>query len=464
MPDNHHPVYWSIRALQAAYAASELSPVEVIEDVLGRVDRVDPALHAYLLVTAELAREQARDAAAAFRRGDRAPLLGIPTSIKDVFHVAGYRTTLGSRIFQGQISQRDSGVTRRVREAGAVFIGKTNTAEFGQSATTDNLLQPDTANPWDPTRTPGGSSGGAAASVAAGLASIAVGSDGGGSIRIPASFTGLFGLKPTPRLCPDEAGFVAMEQFVAPGPLTWRVDDARILLGVLADSAFPRRSLPRTLRVAFCPRPEGRPVSPEVRQAVTAAAKALESLGHDVQEVDLPIAGWKEVFGPLVLDDEQQHRGHLLNDHRDDLTAYERRSLEVARDLDPDQVERARRALPIYRARIAALFADYDLLLTPTTAVPAFELGQRPDQIDGETVDGLWGAFPFAVPFNVAGVPAASVPCGLAEGLPVGAHLVAAAGHEWFLLDVAEQLEEALAFDPTPVIDRWAATTTARVL
>ena len=456
MPDDRHPVYRSIRDLQAAFARKELSPVEVAESVLDRIQDVDPELHAYMLVTPDIARQQAQEAEEAYARGEWAPLLGIPVSIKDVFHVEGRVTTMGSRVFEHEVSTHDSGVTRRLRQSGGVFVGKTNTAEFGQSATTDNLLQPDTANPWDPTRTPGGSSGGAAASVAAGLATVAVGSDGGGSIRIPAAFTGLFGLKPTHRLCPDENGFVAMSHFVAPGPLTWRVEDARTLLGVLVESAFPRRELRRTLRVAYCPRPEGWPVDADVRRAVATVAAAFADLGHRVEEVDLPLDGWKDVFGPLVLADELTHRGDLLVDRAHDLTVYERRTLEVARDMDPARIERAHRELPGYRARIAQLFVDYDLLLTPTTAVPAFELGQRPDMIDDEAVDSLWGPFPFAVPFNVAGVPAASIPCGMADGLPVGAQLVAAAGHEWLLLDAAEQLEEVLAFDPTPVMERWA--------
>jgi aspartyl-tRNA(Asn)/glutamyl-tRNA(Gln) amidotransferase subunit A len=177
-----------------------------------------------------------------------------------------------------------------------------------------------------------------------------------------------------------------------------------------------------------------------------------------VEHTDLPVKGWNDVFGPLVLDDEHRERGHLLEHSADQLTRYERSSLRAAVALDPAEVQQAHASLPQYRRRIDALFDTYDVLLTPTTAVPAFPLGQRPTHIGGEEVDQLWGAFPFAVPFNVAGVAAASLPCGLTDGLPVGAQLVTRAGTEAFLLDVCEELEEALAFDRSALVERWTTT------
>jgi aspartyl-tRNA(Asn)/glutamyl-tRNA(Gln) amidotransferase subunit A len=449
------PLYWPVAELLESYRRRALSPVEVAREALARIEEHDDELHAFLTVTPELALEQARAAEAAYGRGESAPLLGVPVSIKDAFHVRGVVTTLGSLVHRDSVAREHSGVVRRLAGAGAVFTGKTNTAEFGQSATTDNRLGPDTRNPWDRSRTPGGSSGGAAASVAAGLSTLAVGSDGGGSIRIPAAFTGLVGLKPTSGLVVDEQGFRAMSDFVSPGPLAWRVADARALLGVLADRDVRRAALPRGLRIGWCARPEGRPVDPAVAAAVAGAVRALEALGHEIVAIDLPLQGWGEIFGPLVLDDERRERGHLLAGAADLLTLYERRSLEAAARLDPADVARAQRALPRYRGRIAGLFADLDLLVTPTVAVPAFPLGERPALIGGEPVDKLWGAFPFAVPFNVAGTPAVSLPCGLADGLPAGVQLVGPPLGEALALDVAEELEEALGFDPAPVVDAW---------
>ncbi|SHK38512.1 aspartyl-tRNA(Asn)/glutamyl-tRNA(Gln) amidotransferase subunit A [Pseudonocardia thermophila] len=450
-------VCWlGIADLVTAYRARRLSPVEVTRTFLDRIERLDGALHSFLTVTDELALSQAAAAERCYAAGGPTPpLLGVPVSIKDAFHVEGVVTTLGSVVHRDHVAKNDSGVVRRLRAAGAVFTGKTNTAEFGQSATTDNLLGPDTANPWDPARTPGGSSGGAAASVAAGLSTVAVGSDGGGSIRIPAAFTGLYGLKPSPGVCPDEKGFRAMTDFTSPGPLAARVADARVLFSVLAGSTHPRRPVSAPLRIRYCPNPEGRPVEAEVAAAVEHAVTTLAELGHDVVEGDLPVEGWNDVFGPLVLDDEHRERGHLLGHAAQHLTRYERSSLRAAEALDPAVVRRAHELLPIYRRRIDALFADHDVLVTPTTAVAAFPLRERPTSVGGVPVDTLWGAFPFAVPFNVAGVAAASLPCGLVDGLPVGVQLVTRAGAEQLLLDVSEDLEEALAFDRAPVKARW---------
>lgn len=445
----------TVAELVAAYRDRTLSPVEVTTTFLDRIDRYDAQLHAFVEVTRELALAQAREAERRYATDtDTPPLLGVPVSVKDAFHLEGVATTLGSVVHRDQVAKTDSGVVRRLRSAGAVFTGKTNTAEFGQSATTDNLLGPDTANPWDVTRTPGGSSGGAAASVAAGLSTVAVGSDGGGSIRIPAAFTGLYGLKPSSGLVRDERGFRAMTDFVSAGPLAATVGDARTMLEVLAERTYPR-SQPQRLRIGYCPHPEGRPVDPGVTEAIATTAHTLEGLGHTVTEIDLPVHDWNDIFGPLVLDDENRERGHLLAQHAHELTRYERSALRAAQSLDPQLAQRAHALHPAFRARIDDLFTRYDVLLTPAVAVPAFPLGERPTTIDGRPVDQLWGAFPFGVPFNVAGVPAASIPCGLVDGLPVGAQLVCGTGREDLLLDVSAQLEEATQIDRSPLFERW---------
>lgn len=452
MPDGN-PITWPVQELIEAFTARSVSPVEVAQLALDRIAELDPLLHAFIAVDREMTLAQATESERRYQSGTPRPLEGVPTSIKDAFGISGLPTTLGSLHHVDDIATSDSGLVRRVRAAGAVFTGKTNTAEFGQSATTDNLLGPDTLNPWDTSRTPGGSSGGAAASVAAGLSTLAVGSDGGGSIRIPAAFCGLFGIKPTRGRCPDEGGFRAMTDFVSPGPLAWSAGDARPLLEVLADRRYPRRTL-RPLVVGYCAQPEGRPLHPGVRSAVDAAAATMTRMGHNVIEIDLPLAGWNEVFGPLVLEDEGRERAHLLAEP-DRITEYERRSLEAATRLDPADVERARRELPVYRQHISDLFLTVDVLLTPTNAVPAFEIGKRPREIDGHPVDALWGAFPFAVPFNVAGTPAATIACGLADGLPVGAQLVTPMHTETLLLEIAQSLEEAIDFDRTHVLEQW---------
>ena len=382
--------------------------------------------------------------------------LGVPVSIKDTFHVAGSVTTFGSLAYRSNMSRHDSGVVKRLRAAGILITGKTNTSEFAQSATTENLFADDCHNPWDTSRTAGGSSGGAAASVAAGLSSMAVGADGGGSIRIPAAFTGLFGIKPTYGLCHDENGLSAMSDFISPGPLTRWVADARMMLAVLAEKVYPRLASKAGLCIAWCARPGGRPHDPQVISVAEAAVEKLVEYGHNIIEYALDIDGWEEAFGPLVLHNEYRERDHLLDEAADILTGYERRSLELARELSAEDVEKARRRHAVYSRRIQTLFDDFDLIITPTTAVPAFPVGQRPTEIDSREVHWLWGAFPCTAPFNVSGNPAASLPCGLADSLPVGLQIIGPAFNESRILDVAEDLEEALNLDQSRIIDKWA--------
>lgn len=450
------PLYWPINRLVAAYRRGALSPVEVVEQAIARADRFDSSLNAYLARLDDQAREQARAAESAYRTGEASPLCGVPISIKDTFPLAGSVTTFGSAVYRDNITTQDSGVVRRLRNAGAVFTGKTNTAEFGQSATTENRLGEDARNPWDVARTPGGSSGGAAATVAVGFATAAMGADGGGSIRIPAAFTGVFGIKPTIGLCKDENGLRAMSDFISPGPITWRAADARILLGVLAEREYRRAVVSTKLRVGWCPRPTNSPVESGVAAVVSRAVAALTDMGHEVIECTLPLDGWNDAFGTLVLAEEHRERGHLLDQAAGSLSDYERKFLEAARAITAADIEKARAAHHAYRKKIAALFKDYDAIVTPTTAVTAFPLNERPREISGEPVSWLWGAFPFAVPFNVSGHPAVSIPCGLQDRLPIGLQLVACHDGEELLLNLAEDLEQALAFDASAVREKWS--------
>ena len=456
MPAGLAPVYWPVNELVAAYRSRELSPVDVIEDTLNRIDTFNPVLNAFLGRLDELAREQAAAAEQAYAKGVAGMLCGVPVSIKDTFHVAGSVTTFGSLAYRSNMSRHDSGVVKRLRAAGILITGKTNTSEFAQSATTENLFADDCHNPWDTSRTAGGSSGGAAASVAAGLSSMAVGADGGGSIRIPAAFTGLFGIKPTYGLCHDENGLSAMSDFISPGPLTRWVADARMMLAVLAEKVYPRLASKAGLCIAWCARPGGRPHDPQVISVAEAAVEKLVEYGHNIIEYALDIDGWEEAFGPLVLHNEYRERDHLLDEAADILTGYERRSLELARELSAEDVEKARRRHAEYSRRMQTLFDDFDLIITPTTAVPAFPVGQRPTEIDSREVHWLWGAFPCTAPFNVSGNPAASLPCGLADSLPVGLQIIGPAFNESRILDVAEDLEEALNLDQSRIIDKWA--------
>ena len=444
------PLWWPVQRLVEAYRDGSLSPVEVAELAQARIAETDPILHAFVLATPELAKRQATSAEAAYRNGRPGPLAGVPVSIKDAFHVEGHVTTLGSLAPTGDVARHDSGAVRRLRRAGAVFVGKTNVPEFCQSATTDNLLGPDTANPFDPGRTTGGSSGGAAASVASGTCTLGLGSDGGGSIRIPAAFCGLVGLKPTYGAVDDAGGFQAFTPFISPGPLARSVGDARYMLSVLAAGGTATPGTPAGTglrRVAWCSNPEDRPVDPGLAAVVTSAVAKLAAHGHHVSQVELDLGGWEDMFGLLVLAEEGERRGHLLHGpHR--LTPYQERSLRAAEQLDPETLRNARSALVQYRARVDRYFRDHDVIATPATATPAFELGHRPKTIADRRVGRLWGAFPFAVPFNVSGHPAIVLPVGFVDGLPVAIQLVGRHNADLDLLSLAEQLESRLNLRP----------------
>lgn len=456
MPDGE-PIFWPVATLIEAFRTGELSPVSVTEQVLERIRRLDGRLHSYLTPTPELAREQARAAEKRYRAGrphELPPLLGVPVSIKDLFDVRGEATSLGSLVYRDRIAEDDSEPVARLRRAGAVLVGKTNTPEFGQSATTDNLLGAPCTNPWDPRLTAGGSSGGAAASVGAGLASVALGSDGGGSIRIPAAFCGLFGIKPTLAEPADDGSFRAMTDFVCPGPIARTVADARVLLSVLLERPL-NGEVPRPQRIAWCQAPEGRPVDPSVRSATERAVRLLRELGHEVREVALPIDGWLDAFGPLVLADEWRFRRHLLESAADGLTSYARRTIEAAQSVTDESIAAAREMKSEIRERVATMFEHYDLIVTPTTATLPFEAGMRPTEIEGQRVSALWGPFPFTAPFNVSGSPAASMPVGLEGGRPVGLQVVGPDHCEAAILNVCEQLEGVVAFPGGEIASRW---------
>jgi Asp-tRNA(Asn)/Glu-tRNA(Gln) amidotransferase A subunit family amidase len=463
MPDQE-PIFWPITQLIAAYESGELSPVEVTRAALDRIKHFDPDLHSYLAVTPELALAQAKSAAELYGRNDsnRQPLLGVPLSIKDLFDVLGEPTTLGSLAYGRDEATADSQPVSRLRAAGSVFLGKSNTAEFGQSATTDNLLGPDCGNPWDPGRTSGGSSGGAAASVAAGLASAALGSDGGGSIRIPAAMCGLFGIKPTFVGTPEHDSFRAMTEFVSSGPITRSVADARILLSVLLERSFVSQ-LPGRRRIAWSPTPLGQAVDPAIRLATARAIDLLAGLGHQIEEVQLPIERWREAFGPLVLADEWRYRRHLLED-RDQLTHYVRKGIEAGEAVTEAEIGAARVVKQEVTANVEALFDNFDVIITPTTACVAFPIGTRPTEIDGQSIDPLWGPFPFTAAFNVSGSPAGSVPVGLSDGVPIGLQVIAAHHREDMVLDVAQQIEQTVDFPGSQMYERWAYRTSSGAL
>ena len=447
--------------LRKLIAGKELSPVELTEMYLRRIDRLDSRLDSYLTVAHDQAISAARSAEEAVMRGDDlGPLHGLPISIKDLELTKGLRTTSGSLIFEDRVPDEDSVVVERVRQSGAVILGKTNTPEFGQSGTTDNRLGGPCRNPWNTERTTGGSSGGAGASTVAGLCALAQGSDGGGSIRIPSSFCGVYGLKPTQGRVPYYAGPspAIPNHFSQAGPMTRAVADAAMLLQVLAghdprDPSSIRQAPPdflaaldrdvSGLRMAWSPDYGYAAIDPEVVEVASRAAMAFEEVGCTVESSDISLDSPFDAFWTLFSAVGYTRLGLLL-EKADMLTDYARECIEKGASVTGADYAASLAYLDRLRQQFADLFDEYDLLLSPTMAVPAFPVDDRPARIAGRDVDSLWGFLPFTYPINMIGHPAASIPAGFStEGMPIGLHIVGRWGDEKTVLAASAAFEKA---------------------
>ncbi|HEV3232612.1 MAG TPA: amidase family protein [Candidatus Dormibacteraeota bacterium] len=422
-----------------------VSPLEVLDAHLAQVDRLEPRVHAFLAVRAERAREEARALGDAKDLADL-PLAGVPIAVKDSVDVAGEPTRLGSLATSAAPAERDDELTRRMRAAGAVVIGKTSQPElaiWGMGESSLGVVR----NPWNLERTTGGSSSGSGAAVAAAMVPIAQGSDGGGSIRIPAGLCGLVGIKPGGGVVPVAGGlpehWFGLSEW---GPLATTVADAAMLLDVLAGTERYRDPAPpgRPLRIALSLRSPaaGTRATREVRAAVEAGVDALRGAGHTVIVTDPP---YSTKLSLLFL-----HRffagiaaeADLLDLPVERLEPRTQAMVRLGRWLNRNRPVPAG-GTDAWRARMAAFFRDHDVLITPTTAKPAIHADGWAGRTWPSTLLEQTYFVPFTQAWNVAGLPAASVPAGLsADGLPIGMQLVAPAGGEGLILSLARQLED----------------------
>jgi len=446
------------------FDSRELSPVEATEAALSRIEQNNARVNAFCLVDADAALSQARKSEERYARGESVGRLdGVPTSIKDNFLTQGWPTLRGSHsIDADQEWHHDAPVVARLREHGAVLLGKTTTPEYAWKGVTDSPFTGFTGNPWAPTRTAGGSSGGGAAAVALGMGQLAVGSDGGGSLRIPAGFCGIVTLKPTYGRIPlwPASPFGTLSHA---GPMTRTVADAALMLDALAvPDARDWTSLPpedfdyldaieggvEGLRIAFSPDLGYVEVEPEIRKAVEAAVRAFEDLGARVEVKD---PGFED---PIEVLDIHWNAG-AANALRD----YDEKTREL---MDPGLIEIANRgagySVMQYLDAVArrnelgihmsTFHAEYDLLLTPTLPIPAFE-GVR-EVPEGWRHESWMSWTPFTYPFNLTQQPAASVPCGFtSSGLPIGLQIVGAKYEDALVLRAAHAYQTA-----RPLTDR----------
>jgi Asp-tRNA(Asn)/Glu-tRNA(Gln) amidotransferase A subunit family amidase len=449
-------------ALAAAIRTKKVSPVEVINSVFERVHKINPKINAFCTLTEEYARQQAKEAEAAVMRGDRLGALhGVPVSVKDVFLTRGVRTMFGSHIRENFVPEEDAPAVAKLLAAGAIMIGKTTTPEFAFKGVTDSPLTGITRNPWDFTKTPGGSSGGSAAAVAAALSPIAIGSDGGGSIRAPASFSGIFGLKPS---------FGRVAYYPSPplplvhaGPMSRTVRDAALMLDVIAGpDERDLYSLPadatdylsaceggvRDLRVGWSPAFGYVKVDPQVAVITQSAAKVFESsLGGRIEAADPGFEDqWKPFSKLWVMSFGLRYRGFLPEwESRMDPDLV--KLIRGIERLGPPDYAEALALRSVLWDRTRKFFDRFDLLLTPTLPVSAWEAG-RPNPDAMPILAGSLVPFsdwsPFSYPWNLTGQPAATVPCGFTrEGLPVGLQIVGRRFADATVLRAAAAFEEA---------------------
>ncbi len=450
--------------LLALISAKQISPVELTELYFRRIDELNPKLNAFLLLTREEAMESARAAEEAVVRGDKlGPLHGLPISIKDTEPTKGYRTTVGSLVFKDRIPDEDAAVVERVRDAGATMLGKTNVPEFGLVGACENRLGEPGRNPWNTERTPGGSSGGASAGIAAGLSPIATGSDGGGSIRIPANFCGIYGIKPTQGRVSGYRGVTDAPMpnfFSQAGPLSRTVRDAALLLQVMAgydkrDPISLRETPPDFgaaagrdidgLRIAWSPDFGFADVDADVLDVTSKAALVFEDLGCHLEDAKLELDPPYDTFGPILTANSYATNGVYLETHGDQLTEYARLFLEMGAKVTTTDYAHALGRIDLLKAKMAGLFEEYDLLLSPTARFPAFPNGEYPGRTPSKSVypDQYWNGA-FTLPINVIGHPAATVPAGLStDGLPIGLHIVGRKGDEETVIAASAAFEQA---------------------
>jgi aspartyl-tRNA(Asn)/glutamyl-tRNA(Gln) amidotransferase subunit A len=453
-----HPAGLSARELLAAYRERTLSPVEVVDALLERIAAVDAGLGAFTTLRAEAAREEAVACERDYGSGaEPAPLAGVPFAVKDLFDTAGLRTTYGSPMFADHVPSTDAAAVRQVRAAGGILVGKTQTHEFAWGITSVNELMGTSRNPWDPERISGGSSGGSAVALAAGHVPIAIGSDTGGSIRVPSAFCGTVGHKPTYGRVSTEGVWPLAPSLDHPGPMARTPADAALLLSVMDDPAHglaPRAVAASEdglagLRIGVCRDLHLVPPTSAVQAAFDSAVGTSGELGAEVVELSFPRAAaihpaFVTIQATEALDTHR--RARLYPERRQAYGADVRGRLERAEELTPADYVAATAERERLRSELAALFRRADILLTPVGAGSPPRIGEEKVLHAGRPLDFRQIVMPYTVPQDLFGLPACTVRAGFDElGIPVGVQFTAPPWGDVRALGAAQAL-----FDATP--------------
>ena len=480
--------FMSASEMREKIKTQELTSQEITEVIIERIEKINPIINAYCTPTFELAREMAKKANIAVKKGEKLGLLhGIPISIKDNTETKGIKTTFGCIAYEHYVPEEDEIVVKRVKDAGAIILGKTNTPAFGYKGVTDKILFGATKNPWNLEKTSGGSSGGAAAAVAAGISPLAIGSDGGGSIRIPSSFCGVYGLKPHFGRIPHPdmrlAGYLGT--FVHKGPIVRYVKDAAFMLDVLAGpDDIDRYSLPKP-NFSYLEKLEEKPtalkigysfdmgfiriIDEEVKQSVLDAIHKFEQFDWIVEKSDhINLKSSNEnILGKITIRMPElvmwviwtngfaYSSKKLFKKWEDKLDPELVQNIKAGLNYSIDDIKSAELHREFIYSNVCQHFKEYDILITPTLACPAFRLGvSNAEEINGKPVGpGAWMHYTY--PFNMSGHPAASIPCGWSsDGLPIGMQIVGNRFDELTVLQVSKAFEEVAPWqDKKPIFN-----------
>ena len=470
--------YMPINKLRKMISSKEISPVEIMNETFERINSLNSRFGAYITLDQAGSLKKAKEAEEAVMKGkDLGPLHGIPIPIKDLEPVKNMRCTFGS-IPADIIAEEDAISVERIKSAGGIIIGKTNTPEYGNAGTTENRVFGISRNPWDEELTPGGSSGGSAVSICSGMTSIAQGSDGGGSIRIPASLCGIFGLKPTqgriPRRVHNNTKWNEIN-FSTTGPMSIDVTDSAILLEVM--SGFHQDGENGTIveenptftnfsdtnldgiKIAFSKGIGGALADKEVIESIEKTVKKIDGLGFSVEEIDFYPDESEMLFRTWF--DFWCARSYLMTPHliddkknREGLTDYFRTNIQHGKDISGASLFEALNNIGKYRKYTQSIFNNYDLLITPTIAVKPFKINEYPEEINGIKCDSpFWDWTPFTYIFNLTGNPAASIPVARSkDNLPIGMQVVGGLMKENLILAFSKLIESNEPWNSYPEI------------